>query len=128
MKILSALSILLMLNSMAQDVWYDAGGRAVIETVREKPGRLQPRDLIVTDLPLLRVSEVPWRRDNKSRARCDLLSWWWPGSFCQVNVRRISRVPYLRPGAGSIQQKWGMWIGNFSYQCRGGAWSCHRCR
>lgn len=113
----------------AKDVWYDATGRPVIETNGGKPGELQPKDLIVTEQPLLRVSEAPWRNQpGNPRLRRDERSWWWMGPLWTVQAMPSIRATCLRPCAVSLRRTSGAAMWNFSYQSRGISWSFTPCR
>jgi hypothetical protein len=129
MKLVLCFVIWVMAVARAQDVWYDAKGRPVVETASGNPGQLQPKDLIVTDQPLLRVSEAPWRgQAGNARVWRAQRSWWWLGPIWTFQSMPLVRTSCPKPCEMHQQRAMGASTWNFSYQSRGISLSFTPCR
>jgi hypothetical protein len=120
MKMIAFGVLLLASFASAKDVWYDASGKPVMETAAEAPGKIQPRDLVVNDQPLLRVTPAPWDASrNQRRARWNGNDWWWPVGGWAWGCRTFPRFTYQRCAAPVTDRAGCRSTWNFSYRGSG---------
>gem|GEM_PF-4105914 len=116
MKSMMFCGMLLTCFAPAKDVWYDASGKPVMETAGEAAGKTQPRDLIATAQPLMRVTPPPWDMARaQRRARWLNNDGCWPVSYWNWGWRAFPRFTYQRCAVPAIQG--GRW--NFSFRSPG---------